>query len=512
MTRRSGNPRRPTAACPFPGPPLPPDPAKPPPAAGEVMVTSAGRAVPASPAPGTPEHAQPSSMGSAGGGPAWLGQDDGGGNSAWPVADEAVAAASGSANGGAGPADDGNGSSWPGSDRSASAFGVAGAGFLSGADEPDRMARAALGYLADPGDVVLGALLRHCSAAQVVAALMAGQHPLAGRPQEMTALSGLDRALARWSARLSRLPPPGQLARELSADRLICPGDPEWPTQLAALGDAAPVGLRLRGQADLRFACLRSVSIVGSRSATPYGTHVATELAATLAERGCGVVSGGAFGIDAAAHRGAMAAGGATVAVLASGLRYGYPRGHATLFEAITERGVLVSELPPDHRPTRPGFLIRNRVIAALSRGTVVVEAAARSGALATAARARDLCRPLMAVPGPVTSAQSAGCHEILRNAYAVLVTGAADVMDLAFPIGEAPSGPRRGPALPRDQLDDITRAVLEAVPGRGGTGPAAIAVAAGVGLDTALQCLGALAAGGFIQRSPQGWRARRDP
>jgi DNA processing protein len=117
-----------------------------------------------------------------------------------------------------------------------------------------------------------------------------------------------------------------------------------------------------------------------------------------------------------------------------------------------------------------------------------------------------------MAVPGPVTSAQSAGCHEILRNAGAVLVTGAADVMDLAFPVGEAPSSPARGPVLPRDGLDGVTRSVLEAVPSRGGTGPAAIAVAAGVGLGTVLQCLGALAAAGFVHRSPQGWRAHRDP
>jgi DNA processing protein len=407
---------------------------------------------------------------------------------------------------------DGAGPAWPGRERGGAVYGVAGAGFLAGADEPDRMARAALGYLADPGDPVLGALLQHCTAAQVVAALIAGQHPLAGRLPDADALPGLHRALARWSVRISRLPPPGRLAKDLGKSRLICPGDPEWPTQLAALGVAAPVGLWLRGQADLRFACLRSVSVVGSRSATGYGLHVATELAATLAERGCAVVSGGAHGIDAAAHRGAMAVGGVTVAVLASGLRYGYPHGHTTLFEAIADQGVLVSELPPDYRPTRPGFLIRNRIIAALSRGTVVVEAALRSGALATAARARDLCRPLMAVPGPVTSAQSAGCHEIVRNWGAVLVTSAADVMDLTLPVGEEPATPRRGPVLPRDALDEVTRAVLEAVPAHRGAGPAAIAVAAGAGLDTVIQCLGSLAAAGFIHRSPNGWRARRDP
>jgi DNA processing protein len=374
----------------------------------------------------------------------------------------------------------------------------------------DRAARAALGYLADPGDVVLGALLRRCPPAQVLAALLAGQHPLAGQPGD-SVIPGLDRGLRRWAARLSLLPADWQ-ASPPAALRLVCPGDPEWPTQLDDLGDSAPVALWLQGRADLRFACLRSVSVVGARAATPYGLHVTTELAATLAERGCAVVSGGAFGIDAAAHRGALATAGVTVAVLASGLSYGYPRSHAGLFSAIAEHGVLVSEMPPDQRPTRPGFLIRNRVIAALSRGTVVVEAALRSGALSTAARARDLRRPLMAVPGPVTSAQSAGCHETIREWGAVLVTRAADVLEHISPVGTELAGPRRGPALPRDDLDPVTRAVLEAVPARAGAGPATIAVAAGVGMDTVIRCLGSLAAAGFVERSPQGWRARKDP
>jgi DNA processing protein len=254
-----------------------------------------------------------------GGRPAWLGQEGGIGDSVWPDDSEADSAGPGLADGFS-PADgtDHAGSGW---ERGGSVYGVAGAGFLAGVAEPDRMARAALGYLADPGDPVLGALLRHCTAAQVVAALMAGQHPLAGRPPDAADLPGLDRALARWTARISRLPLPGRLAKDLEEARLICPGDPEWPTQLTVLGDAAPTGLWLSGHADLRFACLRSVSVVGSRSATGYGLHVATELAATLAERGCAVVSGGAYGIDAAAHRGAMAVGGVTVAVLARGLR-----------------------------------------------------------------------------------------------------------------------------------------------------------------------------------------------
>ncbi len=399
---------------------------------------------------------------------------------------------------------------------------------MTGVSDSERMARAVLSYLSDPGDATLGALLRRCPPADVVAALAAGRHPLAwppGEPAEPcdigqsaargrareSGIPGLDRALQRWEARIGQAPTADRLAawgrRGL---RLICPGDHEWPTQLAALGDASPIALWLRGSADLRFACLRSVSVVGSRAATAYGSHVGTEMAAALAERGWAVVSGGAFGIDSAAHRGALAANGITVAVLASGLSYGYPKGHSQLFEAIASRGVLVSEMSPDRRPTRPGFLIRNRVIAALSRGTVVIEAALRSGALSTATRAGDLCRPLMAVPGPVTSAMSAGCHELIRERGAILVTGARDVLEHVAPVGEELAGARIGPAVPRDYLDPVTRDVLEAVPVRGG-GPASIAVSAGVDLDTVIRCLGSLAAGGFVERTDKGWRPRRD-
>ncbi|MGD0686958.1 MAG: DNA-processing protein DprA [Streptosporangiaceae bacterium] len=452
--------------------------------------------------------------------------------------------------------------------------------------EEERLARAALGCLANPGELALGALLRRRPATAIVAAIAAGRHPLAdetepaglwepggptgsaglwepgavtgsaelapggraglgraglggaggpgggaglgglpesgrsrgaaapgrGSRHDRGGIPGLDRALERWGARLGEVPTAARFD-EWRQDglRLICPGDPEWPTQLDALGDAGPVALWLRGSADLRFACLRSVSIVGARAASAYGSHVGLEMAAALAERGWAIVSGGAFGIDSRAHRGALAADGVTVAVLASGLIYGYPRGHFELFEAIAAQGVLVSEMPPDRRPTRPGFLVRNRVIAALSRGTVVVEAALRSGALSTAARARDLCRPLMAVPGPVTSALSAGCHEIIREWGAVLVTGARDVLEHVSPVGEELAGPRRGPAVPRDDLDPVTRAVLEAVPSRGGSGPASIAVSAGVSLEMAIRSLGSLAAAGFVERTAQGWRARKD-
>jgi DNA processing protein len=379
-------------------------------------------------------------------------------------------------------------------------------------DDEERAARVTLGFLAEPGDPALGALLRCCEPAQVVEAVLPGREPAAALPAAVDGVPGLARAFGRWRARIGQIPAAARLdAWQRDGMRLVCPGDPEWPTQLDVLGEARPVLLWVRGSADLRFACLRSVSVVGARAATGYGEHVAAEMAAALAERGWAVISGGAYGIDSAAHRGSLGADGVTVAVLASGLSFGYPRGHHELFAAISGQGAVVSEWPPDRGPTRPGFLVRNRVIAALSRGTVVVEAALRSGALSTARHARDLCRPLMAVPGPVTSSQSEGCHEIIREWGAVLVTGARDVIETVSPSGDGLEGRARGPVYPRDRLDPVTTAVLEAVPSRPGSGPAAIAVTAGVDLDTALQCLGALAAGGFVERCVRGWRLRKD-
>jgi DNA processing protein len=376
---------------------------------------------------------------------------------------------------------------------------------------PERLARAALSFLAEPGEHVLGALLRSCSPQDVVGALSSGRDPQVALPAAGRSLPGISRAFERWRARIDQVPSAARLAAwDRGGFRLVCPAEPEWPTQLDDLGDARPVMLWLRGATDLRYACLRSVSVVGARAATAYGRHVGTELAAGLAERGYCVVSGGAYGIDSCAHQAPLAAGGLTIAVLASGLSYGYPKGHHELFAAIAAQGLVISECPPDRAPTRPGFLIRNRVIAALSRGTVVVEATLRSGALNTAKHARELCRPLMAVPGPVTSEQSAGCHELIREWGAVCVTGARDVAEHVAPVGTDLAGPRLGPAVPRDHLDPVTTAVLEAVPARGGRGPASIAVRAGVDLDTALRCLGLLAAAGFVQRCDQGWRGIR--
>jgi DNA processing protein len=390
-----------------------------------------------------------------------------------------------------------------------------------------RLARAALTYLAEPGDPVLGALLAVCDPAEVLAVIKADTPPevsQAGLAHQIgrSSRAALGRALARWRVRLPKLPADAGIA-DASRDgiRLVCPGDAEWPGALDQLGPARPYALWLRGNADLRFACTRSVSVVGSRAATSYGAHVAGEIAADLGERGWAVVSGGAYGIDAAAHRGALAAEGVTIAVLACGVDYPYPAGHADLFAAICAQGLVVSEWPPGSRPARTRFLTRNRVIAALACGTVIVEAGERSGALNTARHAADLGKPLMAVPGPVTSAQSAGCHRIIREWSATCVTRAAEIIEMLSPLSPpdplAPGGspqPSAGVAEDdapcRDDLDADCARVLDALPSRGGAGTSTIAVEAGVDLDTVLRCLGQLAGLGFIERCDRGWRLRR--
>jgi DNA processing protein len=355
--------------------------------------------------------------------------------------------------------------------------------------------------------------------------IMGGTLPKIGK----TSRAVLERALGRWRVRLPRLPADGGITdARRDGIRLVCPGDAEWPGALDQLGQARPYALWLRGSADLRFACSRSVSVVGSRAATSYGGHVAGELSADLSDRGWAVISGGAYGIDAAAHRGALAAEGITIAVLACGVDYPYPAGHADLFAAICAQGLVMSEWPPGCRPARTRFLIRNRVIAALACGTVIVEAGERSGALNTARHTADLGKPLMAIPGPVTSAQSDGCHRIIREWGATCVTRATEIIELLSPLSVpdalAPTGAPEPDSWPlsqgvlfrddgapsRDDLDTDSARVLDALPTRGGAGTSTIAVEAGVDLDTVLRSLGQLAALGFIERCDRGWRLRK--
>ncbi|MFD8930713.1 DNA-processing protein DprA [Streptomyces mirabilis] len=366
--------------------------------------------------------------------------------------------------------------------------------------EDERLQRAFLARVIEPGDEVCGRWLRAVGAAEAVRRLVAGGE----QPLGVT-----DKRWAGLRARAERADPERDLAVAREAGtRFVCPGDPEWPAQLDDLGDTRPIGLWVRGRPSLRIWALRSVAVVGARACTEYGAHMAATLGAGLAERGWVVVSGGAYGVDGAAHRGALGAGGATVAVLACGVDRPYPRGHTELITRIAEQGLVVGELPPGDHPTPSRFILRNRVIAALTRGTVVVEAAYRSGALVTARAAQRLGRFAMGVPGPVTSGLSAGVHELLRE-EAVLVTDAADVAELVGDIGElAPD--RRGPVLPRDLLDPGAGRVLAALPARGLAGAEDIARGAGTTTDDAVGRLYELRSLGFVERHGDGWKLTR--
>ena len=380
-----------------------------------------------------------------------------------------------------------------------------------------RRAYIAMGCLVEPGSRALGeAVIKHGPVEALRRLLSGALDPAlhgavaarlpAGDPYDVA-----DAALAR--------------AERLGA-RIVTPLDEEWPARLADLTRISrgrdrherdtypPLCLWLRGPWPLAEALDRSVAVVGARAATGYGEHVATELAYGLADRGWTVVSGGAYGIDSAAHRGVLSAGGVTVAVLACGVDRAYPVSNASLFERIAETGLLISEWPPGAEPHRHRFLIRNRVIAAATVGTVVVEAAARSGAIQTLRRASELGRIAMAVPGPVTSAMSVGTHEALRSEEVRLVTGWAHVLEEVGRIGTDLAPVPRGPERPRDRLDPLIAQVLDAV-GRRAAGPEQIAAAAGVSLPTAMRALSVLAAGGFVVIRDGGYalpRGRPDP
>ncbi len=300
--------------------------------------------------------------------------------------------------------------------------------------------------------------------------------------------------------------------------RLITPEDDEWPGLAFASFRGAPVRDRPQGRAPLVLWAIgplrlddvaeRAAAIVGTRACTAYGEHVAADLSAGLAEHDVAIVSGGAYGIDGVAHRAALAADGMTVAVLAGGVDVLYPAGHSALLHRVGASGLLVSEYPPGVRPARHRFLTRNRLVAALSGATVVVEAGIRSGAASTAAWARALGRVVCAVPGPVTSAASTGCHVLLR-AGAELVTRADEVREIIGRAGELAEDETR-PTNPLDALTDTERQVYEALPGRGVRTTDEIAVASGLPADAILGPLAMLEIAGLIERVDGRWRLAR--
>lgn len=363
----------------------------------------------------------------------------------------------------------------------------------------DREARLLLAHWCEAGDTAVGARIRQRGSVAVVEEILHGSSPLpasAGAAGRVSPGTSCDEAIDRWVG-------PALAGADRIGARYVVPGDPEWPTQLEDLGDATPTGLWVAGAGDLRLLALRSMAVVGARSATAYGVSIARELAVHLAESGWLTVSGGAFGIDAAAHRGALAAGGTTACVLAGGVDVPYPRTHDELLARIRESGVLVSESPLGGAAMRHRFLSRNRIIAALTRGTVLVEAAVRSGGRSTVRQAREINRVVMAFPGPVTSPMSAGCHVVIRDETAHLVTSPREVLALV----EGRLAPQESArAAVGDDLGWRERRALEAVPVRRPAPLARIAAVGGLGLTEAMAALGMLDALGLVRRAGDGW------
>lgn len=423
------------------------------------------------------------------------------------------------------------------------------------AAEAVRLARAYLGRVAEPADLALYLLVE--AVGPVEAAERIRARDLTGLPDRV-ARSVLSATEARHAQRHAEddLAAAGQLGIDF-----VTPEDERWPhfafgcfqgpvrrrtAQFLADGSSGaaprsgelvpPLGLWVRGAADLAGLGTRSVAVVGSRASTAYGERIASELASGCARREIVVVSGGAYGIDAAAHRGALALGGTTVLVSAGGLDRPYPPGNSRLFDAVAPTGLLVSESPPGSAPQRHRFLTRNRLIAALAGATIVVEAARRSGAINTAAHARGLGRQLFAVPGPITSALSVGCHDLLAHESqpAQLVTSLEDVLTvvsgldgpmnvpgvgpapIAPPVSAEPSraGTRESARLTLrralDRLDPTARRVYEGLPARGWAGPDSLAARSGVPVIGVLQAVPVLELAGLAERGPAGVRRRR--
>ncbi|WP_170226446.1 DNA-processing protein DprA [Rudaeicoccus suwonensis] len=292
--------------------------------------------------------------------------------------------------------------------------------------------------------------------------------------------------------------------------RVVLPCDDEWPTSLDDLRDP-PFCLWLRGRGHLdELVQGRSLSMVGSRAATAYGTHVAADIAMNLAGSGFTVVSGGAFGIDAASHRGALAAGGRTIAAMAGGIDRLYPVANTELLEQVMVDGVLITEQPPGWSPQRQRFLSRNRLIAALTAGTLVVEANLRSGSLSTAREADDIGRVVGAVPGPVTSPASAGTNKLIRDNKAVLVGDAEECADLFGAIGDDCAPDKRAAPTLFDTLPTEQQRLLNAMPVVRGTSVERLAASAGMTGREVLRALAVLGADGLVERAGPGWRRRQ--
>lgn len=393
------------------------------------------------------------------------------------------------------------------------------------ADTEDALARVAWSSLVEPGDSTAGVLVEALGAARALALVLEAVQRDAAvlvracldagvvGPGEGTAFeTTLVAAVARWRPRTRTLDVEAVVAAARRVGgALLLPGDADWPERLTDLGAHAPLVLwgrgRLRGPTGaLRRPCL---AVVGSRANTLAGAEATAEITSAAADAGCSVISGGAYGIDAVAHRVAIAAGTPTVAVLAGGIDQLYPAGHVELLRTVGHQGLLLAESPPGTRPTRWRFLARNRLIAALGHTTVVVEAGARSGALNTAHHAAQLGRPVLAVPGAFSSPASVGCHRLVAQGRAQLAVQPDDPMRAAL---EAAGG---APVLPEDAVPlrsasedpEVIRAV-DAL-GRRSLPVTEVARRSGLSVAAATDALALAELQGLVVRRPDGWAAR---
>lgn len=403
-----------------------------------------------------------------------------------------------------------------------------------------RVARAALTRLMEPSDLPGLALIRALGPEEALA-FIAGKDTSNPRVERhVTELlseagtqqwTGLAEALGRWRPRLADVAPERDLATVARlGGGLLVPEDESWPRAVDDLELAAPIALWCRGSMARIPEQRRCIAVVGSRDNTGYGANVSVEIAGSLVQRGYTVISGGAYGIDAHAHRGALGAamatagllggrgqapagadagGPPTLAVMAGGVDRFYPTGNEDLLRSIADSGLIVAEVPPGTNPTRYRFLQRNRLIAALCGVTVVVEARWRSGALNTAHHAETLSRPVGAVPGSVYSANSAGCHRLLREGSAVCVTDAGDIAELAGAMGENLAAEPQAQAALYDGLGTSDLLLMDALPLRTATSVEKLCVVAGLSAATVLAGLGRLEAMGLAEGVAGGWKRR---
>lgn len=362
--------------------------------------------------------------------------------------------------------------------------------------------------LVEPGDGIAGWMISALGPITALAMVIERRSAEAIRERCMSqdssdaapAVSALDEALARWQQRLhSRNSLTDFATAQRKGIRLLVPEGEHWPQTLNDLGIHTPLALWARG--DHAALVGTPLAVVGSRAATGYGEHVTAELVAATTRRGVTIVSGGAYGIDGVAHRTALAVEGRTVVVMAGGVDRLYPAGHEALFDRVAATGLLCAEQAPGTAPTKWRFLQRNRIIAALSSATLVCEAGHRSGSLNTAGHAAQLGRPLGAVPGPVTSAASAGCHRLLREYDAACIRHVDDVLEL---LGHD-SRESGGQTLPGESHSQ--RRVLDALSFRRAQTAQLLSQASGVSLREVREALAEYELLGMAKENEAGWK-----